>query len=401
MTTSMALQVRARAEIHRASALALCVSALGVTACGEESQPSRQSGVTAASSGAGAGGSGPTYPDPYTRTVLDGARINSHTEQRNYQHATGELELTDAPFASVKMVVDLASTCSPLESWVGQPPPVGPPAGENWPADCDAFDRNFEVVLDEPAEPAVGPPGLELLHAITPFGGPEHVELDITDIANGLPGKHAVGVSIPTYSDTAGQVSGSNGGWNVTVRIEVTPGPAPRDVLAVLPLFRGVQTSAMSPAPIDFELPAGTTETRVEYRTSGHGGGAVGPGCIGPAEEFCHRKHVIQLDGAELETVDPWRTDCEKLCTIAHYDGPSGGFDYCEENPCGAISSVQASRANWCPGSVTPAYTWTPDALRAPGTHSFGWQISTVVMNAYSGTPPTAERRASAKLAER
>jgi hypothetical protein len=158
--------------------------------------------------------------------------------------------------------------------------------------------------------------------------------------------------------------------------VEATPGQAPRKVLAVLPLWRGVETSASAPAPIDFELPSGTTQTRIEYRTSGHGGGPAGPGCIGPAEEFCHRKLAVQLDGADLETPDPWRTDCADLCTLAHYDGPNGGFDYCQENPCGAIASVKASRANWCPGSVTPAWAWTPESLETPGKHTLSWKFS-------------------------
>jgi hypothetical protein len=48
------------------------------------------------------------------------------------------------------------------------------------------------------------------------------------------------------------------------------------------------------------------------------------------------------------------------------------------ENPCGAIQSVQASRANWCPGSLTPPFQWESQAPASPGEHTFSWAIGTV-----------------------
>ena len=80
--------------------------------------------------------------------------------------------------------LDRASACDP------------PPAGQNWPADCDAFDRNFDFFIDDapPGADGGGPTPFEVIHAITPFGGPEHLEVDLTDLANGLPGKHGLRV---------------------------------------------------------------------------------------------------------------------------------------------------------------------------------------------------------------
>jgi hypothetical protein len=71
----------------------------------------------------------------------------------------------------------------------------------------------------------------------------------------------------------------------------------------------------------------------------------------------------------------PWRDDCDTLCTLAHQDNANGGFDYCKENPCGAIASVKAPRANWCPGSETPPFSWDLPGLRSEGKHGFRWQI--------------------------
>jgi hypothetical protein len=290
---------------------------------------------------------------PYSLQAFDGVRISSHSEQPNFQKATAMVDFHDGPFASATLVVDLASTCYPFENW------TTPPMGQNWPADCDAFDRNFEFVLDD----------VELMRAITPFGGPEHQEIDVTDVANGLPGKHTLTVTIPTYSDGAGQVSGSDGGWNVTARLELTPGAAPRKVLKVVPLLNLSQGKNDVPKIASFEVPAGTVSTRIEYRATGHGG-ATDPKCYGPAEEFCKRTHHVLLDGTELQAgLVPWRNDCYQNCTVAHYRT----FDYCMENPCGDMNSVQASRANWCPGTLTPPIVWEP--MLSPGAHQLTYAV--------------------------
>jgi Peptide-N-glycosidase F, C terminal len=315
------------------------------------------------------------YAAPYVVPAFDKARITSIGGMPNFQQVNASIDVGAGPFASVKLVVDLSSTCYPFESW------TQPPAGQNWPADCDAFDRNFEFTLDDPPggpDAGVEAPAIEVLRAITPFGGPLHLEEDMTDIANGRPGAHRLRAYIATWSDGAGMVSGSAGGWNVSAHLEVVPGPAPRTVLAVIPLWNGSLTTAAGP-DVSFQIPAGVHAGKIAYRTTGHGGGAVGAGCIGPAEEFCRRTHVAMLDGAELARVEPWRTDCATLCTLKHYGPVGGGFDYCMENPCGNVGSVRASRANWCPGSRTPPFEWSNEALGTPGAHSFRWDVSTLL----------------------
>jgi hypothetical protein len=211
-----------------------------------------------------------------------------------------------------------------------------------------------------------------VVHAITPFGGPEHVEVDITDLANAKPGKHKLTVDINAYSDPTGQVTGSNNGWTVSATIELVPGTPPRNVIAAVPLYAGVLNSG-DPAPVvSFEVPAGATAGRIEYRTSGHGQGAPGLGCFGPAEEFCNHPHQISVDGAPIKTLRAWRNDCSSLCSTVH--GPR--FDYCLENPCGAPTSVVAPRANWCPGSMTPPFFWEDiPALGAPGSHTLSFSV--------------------------
>jgi hypothetical protein len=214
-----------------------------------------------------------------------------------------------------------------------------------------------------------------------------HLEQDLTDLANFSPGPHAINFRIATPSDPSGQVSGSNAGWTLTARLEVTPGAAPRRVLAVTPLFN----LALGPdagTSANFDIPTGATSARLEYRATGHGGGASSAGCIGPAEEFCQRLHRVTLDGVEVFTATPWRTDCADRCTIAHHGSP--GFDYCQENPTGVIQSVKAPRANWCPGAVTPPLLIDTASLASVGSHALSlgidgvqpggsWQVSAVL----------------------
>ena len=314
-------------------------------------------------------------PAPYTKLLFDSARIESDSSKPNFQKVSVDLDPLDgAPFSNVKLVIDLSSTCFPFSNWATDKPP----AGQNWPADCDAFDRNFETWMIDPAAPK-DKPSIEMVRAITPFGGPEHIEEDVTDLFNAKElrsGKRTIEIHIATWSDGKGIVSGSNGGWNVSAHLEVTPGDAPHKVLSAIPLFNGTADSKTVFADLPFTLPAGTTSTRIEYRVTGHGGAdGTATGCSNPADEFCKRKHHVTLDGASLAELTPWRTDCNKLCTIAH---DPRFKDYCAENPCGALSSVRAQRANWCPGSETPPFTWTPDTLNAPGDHKFKFAIDSI-----------------------
>lgn len=343
----------------------------GASAATPASNTASSTAATSSTGGGGdAGSDASSYPPPYTIDAFKGVVIHSQSSEPNFQKASVDISFDKAPFASVHLVVDLTSPCYPFDKWKSDPPP----SGQNWPADCDAFDRNFEFSLDDPATMS-DPPGIELERAITPFGGPLHLDVDITDVANGLPGKHKLQVLIPTYSDSAGMVSGSDGSWTVDAEIEVTPGVPPHKVLSVVSLFDGQQTMEPAPAPIAFTTPKGTTSARLEWRATGHGGAKGDSECIGPAEEFCHRHQTLLLDGATLLPVNPWRTDCSKLCTLTHYGPVDAGFDYCLQDPCGDPNSVRASRANWCPGSETPPDVSTDAKLAAPGQHQFSWTV--------------------------
>jgi hypothetical protein len=368
----------ARRALATSLSLAL-VSAAGLAVASALGIGCSSKGSPASAAGDDAGGSADVVSEPaapYTQTLLDDAHIGSDSSKTDFQKATANVELTGGPFAQVTLVVDLVSPCFPWSTWTTSPPP----SGESWPTECDAFDRNFEMALVEPGDSDAAPagPGLELVRAITPFGGPEHIEQDVTDVFNAVQGPRTFQVIIPTYSDAAGKVSGSNGGWYVSAHLAVTPGAPPANVLAVIPLYYDSVTAGETVADVPFTMPAGTTSSRIEYRVTGHGGASdPSTNCFGPAEEFCRRTHHVYLDDQPIEQVIPWRNDCSKLCTL-EAGAPFG--QYCAQNPCGDPNSVTASRANWCPGSETPPFSWTPAALSTPGAHTFKFAIDGIYM---------------------
>jgi hypothetical protein len=349
-----------------AAALAACGDDGAATTAGSGGGSSSSSSASSASASSSSGG-GPIDLEPFQLQALDEVRIGSHQDDEHFQEAAADVDFGAGPFTSVKLIVDLSSTCFPFEQWEDDPPPEG----ENWPPSCDAFDRNFEMALFDPADPER--PGIELVRAITPFGGPMHIEADVTDLVNGAPGAHRFVTHITTWSDGAGQVSGSDGGWTVSARFEVDPGPPLRNVIALVPLFYGPVTDPTGLTDLTFTAPEGTVVGAIEYRVTGHGGGEIGPGCIGPAEEFCRRVHAVTLDGEDLAELRPWRDDCEIGCSDAHFE--PWDLDYCAENPCGLPASVRAPRANWCPGSVTPPILLQGPALDRPGEHRLGVSI--------------------------
>ncbi len=315
----------------------------------------------------------PEPAEPYTDVVFDETRISSDTAAEDFQNIYADFDFHDGPFEEVLFIADLSTTCFPFEQWDDNPPP----AGQNWPASCDAFDRNFEFTMDEPVADG-DPPALEIVRAITPFGGPMHIEVDITDLANGKPGAHQLHAHITSWSDGAGLVSGSAGGWNISASIQATPGTPRDNMLAVVPLFNGNVTTESTPEEFTFELPDHTEDWRIEYRVTGHGGASDSSfSCIGPAEEFCRRHHHAFMDGTEFDDFVPWRDDCELGCTTTS-GGPFGS--YCAENPCGHPDSVRAPRANWCPGSVTPAIVWDEHDLDLePGSHTINFVVDDMV----------------------
>ncbi|MCA9448423.1 MAG: hypothetical protein KC931_14980 [Candidatus Omnitrophica bacterium] len=301
--------------------------------------------------------------------LFDDTRISSLESDPNTRSATAEFDLGTDSYQSASLAVDLDSTCFPFEER------TDPPEGEIWPADCDAFDRLFTFVIDGDGEEV----GYEVARAVTPFGGPMHFEVDLTRLANALSGVHSITVFIATQSDSLGQVTGSAGGWNVTARLDLITGSPTKKVLAAAPLWNGIFRSDTPPPEISFTAPMGADEAFIEYRVTGHGAGIGTTGdCIGPADEFCMRKHLLFVDGGMIDEIVPYNPDGGS-CTLTEYEG----FSYCLENPTGLPASVIAPRANWAPGEVTPPIVLTARELLVPGDHTFSFEIENVAAGGF------------------
>ena len=312
----------------------------------------------------------PEIPNgPHTIAVFDKVTIHSNGDV-NVRQALAPFRFFHTSFQRVFLRVQLDTTCFPFEKQQQDPPPPG----HNWPPKCDAFDRNFDFHLDPAPDAPKGTPAIELVRAITPFGGPMQFQADITDIANGLKGgAHTMRVNIQTYSDGQGKVSGSNGQWTVSAFLDVVPSETPNRILSVQPLFNHNHTDKMARQSATFTIPEGAKTAYLLYRVTGHGGGTADAACIGHADEFCQRTHKLYLNDQLAHEWIPWRKDCAKLCTLQK----RGTMEYCAENPCGSIQSVRAPRANWCPGSVTPPYVHLipADIVQKAGSHQFDYEI--------------------------
>jgi hypothetical protein len=347
------------------SRLVLVAALSSLAGC--HSRPLREPGTnppSASEAGAPSRASAEATP----RLLLDRVHISSDPGAEHHQLASADADFGSEPVAKATLHVTLESPCFPFAGWREQTIPEG----QRWPLLCDAFDRALSVSLDDPSA-ASDAPALELLRAVTPFGGPLELESDVTDVVNGLPGQHRLQLRIDTNADAAGLVSGAKGEWIASVELTLFPGAAPRRVLAVLPLASESQTR-VDAEPLSFTVPDGAGSARIEYRVTGHG--AVSDvACRGAAEEFCRRTHRLSLDGAPLVELVPWRSDCSSLCSPASYDFGSGSMSYCAENPCGDPNSVRAPRANWCPGSLTEPFVIEGEGLLAAGEHVLGRSI--------------------------
>ncbi|TVR03348.1 MAG: hypothetical protein EA398_05040 [Deltaproteobacteria bacterium] len=323
--------------------------------------------------------SSPSSEDSSTTPVdeiplLTDARITSRPDDPNFHRVRAPLDLAGGPFADARLRIELGTTCYPFTGWNE----LHFPPGHNWPESCDAFDRNFEILLRQIDAPE-DQPLFEVERAITPFGGPMTLDVDITDLANARPGDWELIVHISTWSDRDGQVTGADGGWNIDAFATLVPGEAPRPVLDAIPLFNGNLTHEEPLLEAEWTVDDAVESARLELRTTGHGG-ASDPSrdCIGPAEEFCRRFHSLRIDGATLTIRQPWRDDCDTLCTLRDFPFGAGDQQYCAENPCGALGSVRAPRANWCPGDVSPPLVLDDARLHAPGTRTFTMEVEDI-----------------------
>ena len=178
------------------------------------------------------------------------------------------------------------------------------PPGHNFPRLCDGFDRTFLLSLDDPTDPDGEPPGIELVRAITPFGGPP-----------GRRGHHRRCERPPgastTFTSTSRRGSIRRSRERRRRRMDRVGPHRPRAGNPTSFGAFGRSADVRKPherelGPLSFTVPGATTPASSTARRATAGQWVPDDAnCIGPAEEFCERSHAISLDGALLARVRP------------------------------------------------------------------------------------------------
>lgn len=218
---------------------------------------------------------------------------------------------------------------------------------------------------------------LELMRFFTPFGIHHfnHIKLknkewrdwvdyrqDISEFGQLLSEKEVyIGIFIGNYD---------KGGHKVSTNITIHPndtGLFPDKV--VKPLFNTTNVLEMEgqeypilfedgkTLKLSFHLDADLEQAFLRYIATGHGGWENG-------DEFVPRQHEIYMDDVLAQKLIPWRTDCGSY----RLDNPASG------NFSNGLSSSDLSRANWCPGTVTPPF-YIPLGSLKKGVHTIEVKI--------------------------
>ena len=274
-------------------------------------------------------------------------------------------------------------------------PCLSPPCNGGYNPCGDPWDRlaQFFLVLDDCIETGAGcinSNNLELMRAVTPFGtdaeppegsgyvDPRVLELDITPFLPLLSGIRYVGGEIGHYVQ--------KGHW-ITLDFRFSKS---RTFQSPKPPADGIEIVGFGHAPLPVKqitVPATATEIKARVFTTGHGGGQYCDGgtnnaepcdgngdCPGgvcyPCDEFCHRTNKLQLDGAPIWQVIPFRTDCSPGPSCATW------------NACG-YPSCTYPRAGWCPGYIACHHNAPCDndidltsQITPGGTYDFDYDIT-------------------------
>jgi GLPGLI family protein len=241
---------------------------------------------------------------------------------------------------------------------------------------------------------------VELLRFITPFGiGSYNSQVtvkdlnwedsvtykqDVTDLIGSLEGEVWIGVFIGCYD---------RGGHKISLALKYHPDEidqqnVPQKKYWIKPIVNTLNLMEASgqeygtvfekdTLTVRVNIPAGITNLKLRYISTGHGG-------WGGGDEFNKKMNEIFVDNTLLYKFIPWRDDCGMY---RKYNPASGNF------PNG-ISSSDYSRSGWCPGSTSipvdiPLNDFTPGYHTfkifipigaSEGTSFSSWNVSAVII---------------------
>lgn len=218
-------------------------------------------------------------------------------------------------------------------------------------------------------------PLVEMMRFFTPFGVRHYNEYrslgdrewaeqvsykqDISDLKPLLQGDVFIGAFIGNYDA---------GGHKLSLTLKAYPEDdrwayADSTVEMLLPLFNTCNVMEMAgqnygkffrtdSLTVDFYVPEGSSDLKLRYIATGHGGWDNG-------DEFVPKANTILIDGKPRYIYTPWRGDCG---TYRASNPASGNF-------WNGMSSSDYSRSGWCPGTATqPVYFDLTDLT--PGDHT-------------------------------
>lgn len=236
----------------------------------------------------------------------------------------------------------------------------------------EAFEKGANVLKDYDngmVNTSKYEPPLELMRFITSFGtgyfGKDLninglnwkdsivYRLDVSDIIKGIAKENIyIGAFIGNWD---------KGGHIISLRLKYFDEPEyENNVKWTIPLFNTLSYLEMEgqgfpnlfktdTLTVKINLPEGLKNPKLKFVTTGHGD-----------DEFIPRLHKIIVDGNEVFSLIPWRTDC---ASYRDNNPASGNF------PNG-MSSSDYSRSNWCPGMVVTPFEIKLGNMKA-GEHSF------------------------------
>lgn len=177
--------------------------------------------------------------------------------------------------------------------------------------------------------------------------------LDISDLIKGIKNENVyIGTFIGNWD---------KGGHIISLRLKYFDEPEyENSVKWVMPLFNTLSYLEMdgqgfpnlfrtNTLTVKTTIPGGLKNLKLKFVTTGHGD-----------DEFIPRLHKITVDGKEVFSLIPWRTDC---ASYRDNNPASGNF------PNG-MSSSDYSRSNWCPGMVVIPLDIKLNGVQA-GEHTF------------------------------
>ncbi|WP_430809919.1 MULTISPECIES: PNGase F N-terminal domain-containing protein [unclassified Carboxylicivirga] len=243
-------------------------------------------------------------------------------------------------------------------------------------------------------------PVVELMRFMTPFGigfyndkmdlrKPVYIphwedkvvwEQDITDRLSLLEGDVWVGVWIDTWTKEGYTVSAELKFDETDYLYAAKPKTGVQPLLNTIPYYRGqkhVDLFSRKDLVMKATVPAGVSNVKLNYITTGHGGHSGG-------DEFVKKVNIVKVDGEEVINFIPWRDDCAAFRRFNPGSGlwlikdtatyiDSKARKYKEKVIEERLASSDLSRSNWCPGSdVQPVVV---DLDVAAGEHTFTFSI--------------------------